>query len=91
MVLNNQEKKTRQRKKQKKKQIVVKEFPVMPATWDQIQSLCERYGYKDWREMITVLLYNADKSLFELPTHKIELTEEQYQRCYLAGSRQSED
>lgn len=46
-------------------------FPAMPATQQQLTNLCERYGFEDWRELVTVLILNVSQCyMFELPRHQ---------------------
>lgn len=67
MAISNKKKKENQREKNEAMGITVKDFPVTEGTWLHIQAQCEKYGYSDWRELLTVMVHNVAAGAYKLP------------------------
>lgn len=74
MAKSNAQKKEEARARDAQAGIVKKEWPVTEETWRQVEALCEREGIEDWRELLTLMVFNVESKAFEIP--RVKLTDE---------------
>ncbi|WP_263147755.1 hypothetical protein [Pseudomonas sp. RIT-PI-AD] len=97
MALTNAERKRRQRERAQAEAqrlgITERTWPVSAGVDDALRRLCERHGFDDWRELLQVVLLNADRAgdaaafLFAVPRHEITVNESVTSAIQLAGAQ----
>lgn len=72
-----------------KKASDVKDYvlPLAPGSQKQLEELCEREGFEDWREALTLMIKNTHegRAPFEVPRHQTAPSEKMLKHLIKTG------